>query len=194
MLCNFVKLDFLYFSTFYIRTFGALGLLGYVHTVAYISIKLYFYIFVLEEYFLWRNISKSKEIPWNIFEDAFTQSVFRGVIRHGYLINKKCFFIKKQPFYTAYSALVWMLLEPQLFTKFTLFLGLPGNWFEFFDQMTWVLLFGGKFFHCLAANSIRIICRTLGCENIPWNIPKYLNFNPHKKIKIFLQKYRNIEI
>ena len=121
----------------------------FVHTVAYISIKLYSYIFELEKYFFWRNISK--EIKWNIF-------------------------------------------EPQLFTKFTMFLGLPGNWFEFFDQMTWVLLFGGNFFHCLAANSIRIICRTLGCENIPWNIPKYLNFNPHKKIKIFLQKYRNIEI
>ena len=147
MLCNFVKLDFLYFSTFYIRTFGALGLLGYVHTVAYISIKLYFYIFVLEEYFLWRNISK--EIPWNIF-------------------------------------------EPQLFTKFTLFLGLPSNCFEFFDLMTWVLVFGGIFFKCLAANSIRIIRRTLCCENIPWNIPKYLNFNPHIKIKIFLQKNRII--
>ena len=59
-----------------------------------------------------------------------------------------------------------IFFEPQVFTKFTLFLGLPGNWFEFFDQMTRVLLFGGKKINCLAANSIRIICSILCCENI----------------------------
>ena len=37
-------------------------------------------------------------------EGAFTQSVLRR--RLGYLINKKCFLLKKRPFYAAYSALV----------------------------------------------------------------------------------------
>ena len=65
-------------------------------------------------------------------------------------------------------------------------------WFFWPNDMSFAIWW--KFFNCLAANDIRIICRTLCCENIPWNIPKYLNFNPHTKIKIFLQKYRNIEI
>ena len=66
-------------------------------------------------------------------------------------------------------------------------------------QLIWIFWPNGLSFaiwwkklNCLAANVIRIICRTLCCENIPWNVPQYLNFNPHTKIKIFLQKYRNI--
>ena len=46
---------------------------GCVHTVKYNSIKLYFYIFELEEYFIWINISK--EIWSNIFESQTSRSL-----------------------------------------------------------------------------------------------------------------------
>ena len=129
------------------------------NTVAYISIKLYFYktiflyfsiflyfyIFELEEYFLWRNISKK-------FHGIFLSHWLQLILTHFQVCLK--------------------------------------NIMTFFDQMARILLFGEKYLNSLAANCVMFKSRILWHENIPQN----LKFNPHTKIKIFLQKYRNIEI
>ena len=127
------------------------NLLGCVHTVTYISIKLYFYIPLFLYFWVGGIFPLKKYFQRNSMEYFWATGYY----------------------------------------KIHLVFRAARQLIRIFDQKPRVWC---KKLNCLAANGIRIICRTLCCENIPWNIPKYLNFNPHTKIKIFLQKYRNIEI
>ena len=115
------------------------NLLGCVHTVTYISIKLYFYIPLFLYFWVGGIFPLKKYFQRNSMEYFWATGYY----------------------------------------KIHLVFRAARQLIRIFDQKPRVWC---KKLNCLAANGIRIICRTLCCENIPWNIPKHFNFNPHKKI------------